>query len=98
MWDKHMKPVSQRRENLAKSLSPEEQHRLIEQLRTMMDGEMDNDTAPECDQDFLFRKMQIHRDGPCVCGSSKSFRESVVLALNDNHYSVSPGARGRNQI
>jgi len=75
MWEKHMKPVSQRRENLAKSLSPEEQQRLIEQLRTMMDGEMDHDTAPECHQDFLFRKMQIHRDGPCVCGSSKSFGE-----------------------
>lgn len=75
MWAKHMKPVSQNRENLAKSLSPEAQRRLIDKYKSMMNGEMDDDPTPEGNVDFLFRPMEIHRDGPCICGSSKSFRE-----------------------
>lgn len=81
MWAKHMKPISQKRENLAKSLSPEDQRRLIDKCNAMMNGEMDDAPLSEEDQDFLFRKVEIHRDGPCVCGSNKSFRECCGVGL-----------------
>lgn len=81
MWAKHMKPVSQRRENLAKSLSPEDQRRLIDQFKAMMNGEKDDAPLSEGDQDFLFRSVEIHRDGPCVCGSDKSFRECCGVGV-----------------
>lgn len=80
MWAKHMKPVSGKRENMAKSLSEEAKRKLMDKFENMRKGELVENLSPNREDDFLFREVHVHLDGPCICQSGKSLRECCWTA------------------
>lgn len=75
MWGKLMKPRTERRGELMRKLSPDQEQRLLDHVLKFTDGIEDHSDTPVEGRDVLIRKYEVSADSPCICGSHNSFRD-----------------------
>jgi hypothetical protein len=83
MWQKYMKPGY--RQQKRPKLSPEKEKALMEKLRPVLDAVASGKPFDPLEfegLDFSMRVRKVRLDGPCSCGSTKTFRECHGAGLD----------------
>jgi SEC-C motif-containing protein len=84
LWQKLMTPGYRDSKRLERSLCPEAERKLMEHVRNLVATRTPNRGASSGSLDdcnFVVRKHSVRLDGPCICGSDKSFEDCCGRGL-----------------